>query len=226
MALTSSSEVLNRLSREIADFPDRAKTSARQGFQIINSLSETDRAKAIELMFSSLERGGGSIDIERLSNEIPRLTRRDAGHVMAALSFSFAFLTQNEVTPAEFVEAGRGNLFDAGDELTASAIADIVISRRATLDKAMARNRLASAVLPSLAQFDVTVDLRIRFENEKPQEFVPVALAHIDTDTDNTEFWFQLSRADINMLLEKLTKCAREMDLSEKLLNKAISQEQ
>jgi hypothetical protein len=62
--------------------------------------------------------------------------------------------------------------------------------------------------------------------NETPQEFVPVALAHIDTDTDNTEFWFQLSRADISMLLDKLTKCAREMDLSEELLNKAISQEQ
>jgi hypothetical protein len=135
MALTSSPEVLNRLSREIADFPDRVKTSARQGFQI-NGLAETDRAKAIELMFSSLEQGGGSIDIERLSNEIPTLTRRDAGRVMTALSFSFAVLTQNEVTPAEFVEAGRGNLFDAGDEVAASAIADVVISKRATLDKA------------------------------------------------------------------------------------------
>jgi hypothetical protein len=188
-------------------------------------LAETDRAKAIEVMFSSLERGGGSIDIERLSNDIPTLTRRDAGRVMAALSFSFAVLTQNEVTAAEFVEAGRGNLFDAGDEVTASAIANVVISRRATLDKAMARNRLASAVLPSLAQFDVTVDLRIRFENDKPQEFAPVALAHIDTDTDSNEFWFQLSRADISILLEKLTKCAHEMDLSEELLNKVISQE-
>jgi hypothetical protein len=226
MALTSSSEVINRLSREIADFPDRAKASARQGFQIINGLSETDRAKAIEVMFSSLERGGGSIDIERLSNEIPSLTRRDAGRVLTALSFSFALLTQSEVTPTEFIEAGRENLFDAGGEITASAIADVVINRRATLDKAMARNRLANAVLPSLAQFDVTVDLRIRFQNEKLQEFVPVALAHIDTDTDNIEFWFQLSRADIDILLDKLTKCAREMDVSEELLNKVISQEQ
>ena len=53
-----------------------------------------------------------------------------------------------------------------------------------------------------------------------------MALAHIDTDTDNIEFWFQLSRADIDILLDKLTKCAREMDVSEELLNKVISQEQ
>jgi hypothetical protein len=226
MALTGSSEVLNRLSREIADFPDRAKAAARQGFEIVNGLSETDRAKAIELMFSSFELGGGSIDTELLSNEILSLTRRDAGRVMTALSFSFALLTQNAVTAAEFVQAGSGNIFDTRCEPTASAIADIVISRRATLDKAMARNRLANAVLPSLSQFDVTVDLRIRFENGKAQEFVPVALAHIDTDADNTEIWFQLSRADITMLLQKLNTCAHEMELGEELLNKAISQEQ
>ena len=223
MAITGSSEVL---SREIADFPDRAKEAARQGFEIVNGLSETERATAVELMFSSFERGGGSIDTELLSNAIPSLTRRDAGRVMTALSFSFALLTQNVVTAAEFVQAGSGNLFDPTCEPTAAAIADIVISRRAALDRAMARNQLANAVLPSLARFDVTVDLRIRFENEKLQEFVPVALAHIDTDADNTEFWFQMSRADITVLLDKLTKCAREMELGDQLLNKTIADDQ
>jgi hypothetical protein len=226
MALTDSSEVLNRLSREIADFPDRATAAARQGFEIINGLSETDRAKAVELMFSSFERGGGSIDTELLSNEIPSLTRRDAGRVMTALSFSFALLTENAVTAAEFVRAGSGKIFDTGYEPTAAGIADIVINRRAALDKAITRNQLANAILPSLARFDVTVDLRIRFEKEKAQEFVPVALAHIDTDADNTEFWFQMSRADITMLLEKLNKCLREMELAEELLNKAIVTDQ
>ena len=90
----------------------------------------------------------------------------------------------------------------------------------------MARTRLANAVLPSLARFDVTVDLRIRFENGQAREFVPVALAHIDTDADNTEFWFQLTRADITILLEKLNTCAREMELGEELLNRAIPQNQ
>jgi hypothetical protein len=226
MAPTGSSEVLNRLLREIDDFPDRAKAAARQGFEIANGLSETDRAKALELMFSSFARGGGSIDTELLANEIPSLTRRDAGRVMTALSLSFALLTQNAVTAAEFVQAGSGNLFDTACNPTASAVADIVISRRPTLDKAMARSRLANAVLPSLTRFDVAVDLRIRFENGKAQEFVPVALAHIDTDADNTEIWFQLSRADITMLLEKLSTCARDMELGEELLNKAISQDQ
>ena len=93
MALSGSSEALNRLSREIGDFPDRAKAAARQGFEIVNGLSETDRAKALELVFSSFAGGGGNIDTELLSNEVPSLTRRDAGRVVTALSISFAVLT-------------------------------------------------------------------------------------------------------------------------------------
>jgi hypothetical protein len=89
MVTTSPSEVVNRLSREIADFPDRGKVAARQGFEIVSGLSESDRAKALELMFSSFERGGGSIGTELLSNEIPSLTLRDAGRVITALSISF-----------------------------------------------------------------------------------------------------------------------------------------
>jgi hypothetical protein len=135
-------------------------------------------------------------------------------------------LTQNAVTAGEFVQAASGNIFDARYEPTASVIADVVISRRATLYRAMARTRLANAVLPSLVHFELTVDLRIRFEDGKAQEFVPVALAYIDTDAENKEFWFQISRADINMILAKLNNCAREMDLGEELLNTAIAQKQ
>jgi len=127
---------------------------------------------------------------------------------------------------SDFVQAGSGNIFEAGCEPTASAIADFVISKRAALDKAMARRRLANAVLPSLAVFEVTVDLRIRFEEGKVQEFVPVALAHIDTDADNTELWLQLSRADIMVIIDKLNKCMNEMALAEDILNTAMSRRQ
>jgi hypothetical protein len=226
MATSGSSEVFNRLSREIADLPDRAKAAARQGFQIAGSLSPTDRTKVLDLMFSSFERGGWSIDADLLSNEIPSLRRGDAGRLMTAVSISFALLTQNPVTTAEFVQAGSSDIFDANSEPTATEIADVVISRRPTLDKAMARNQLANAVLPSVAQFSVTVDLRIRFENEKAQEFVPVALVHLDTDADNTEIWCQLSRADITSIIQKLSNAAREMDLAEALLKRAISEDE
>lgn len=224
MESSVNSDLINRLSREIADFPERGKVAARQGFEIVKGLSEADRAKVIEAMFASFEKhGSGSIDTEILSKQIPSLTRRgDAGRVMTALSISFALLTQNAVTPAEFVQAGTGKIFDSDSDATASSIADVVISRRATLERAMERSRLANVVLPSLARFEITVDLRIKFEDGKANEFVSVALAHIDTDADNNEFWFQLSRADVTMLLEKLHKCVSEMDLAEEVMRRAI----
>jgi hypothetical protein len=52
---------------------------------------------------------------------------------------------------------------------------------------------------------------------------VSVAVVHIDTDGTNQEIWCQLSRSDINVMLEKLRNAAKEMDLAEELLKKAIS---
>jgi hypothetical protein len=227
MESSATSDPINRLSSQIAEFPERGKVAARQGFEILRGLSEADRTKAVELMFSSFEKGGGgSVDTELLAKEIPSLTRRgDAGRTMTALSIAFALVTQNEVSSAEFVQAGTGKLFDANSEATASSIANVVIARRATLARAMERNRLASAVLPSLALFDVSVDLRIRFQDGKAQESVPVALAHIDTDTDNNEIWFQMSRADVDTMIEKLQNTATEMDSAEELIRRVIPED-
>ena len=224
MESSATSDPINRLSSQIADFPERGKVAARQGFEILRGLSEADRAKAVGLMFSSLEKGGsGSPDTELLAKEIPSLTHRgDAGRAVTALSITFALLTQNQVSSAEFVQAGTGKIFDGDGEATASSIANVVIARRATLARAMERSRLANAVLPSLARFDVSVDLRFRFEDGRAQESVPVALAHIDTDSDNTEIWFQMSRADVDTMIEKLRNTAAEMDAAEELIRRII----
>jgi hypothetical protein len=227
MESSATSDPINRLSSQIAEFPERGRVAARQGFEILRGLSEADRSKAVELMFSSLEKGGsGGLDTELLAKEIPSLTRRgDAGRAVTALSIAVALLTQHEVSSAEFVEAGTGKIFDANGEATASSIANVVIARRATLARAMERSRLANAVLPSLVRFDVSVDLRIRFQDGRAQESVPVALAHIDTDSDNNEIWFQMSRADVDTMMEKLQNTAAEMDSAEDLIRRIIPED-
>jgi hypothetical protein len=224
MESSATSDAISRLSSQIAGFPEGGKVAARQGFEILRGLSEADRAKAVELMFSSFEKGSsGSADTELLAKEIPNLTGRgDAGRVMTALSIAFALVTQNEVSSAEFVQAGSGKIFDADSEATASSIANVVIARRATLARAMERRRLANEVLPSFVRFDVTVDLRIRFQDGRPRETVAVALAHIDTDVDNNEIWLQMSRADVDTIIEKLQNTAAEMDATEELLRRVI----
>jgi hypothetical protein len=140
---------------------------------------------------------------------------------MTALSVTLGLLSDNVASAEEFVQAGRDIIFDAASEPTVRAIADIIIRQRPMLARAMARHQLAAEVLPSLAQFEVMVDLRIRFNNNAPDEFVSVAVVHIDTD-GMQELWLQLSKSDITIMLDKLTKASKEMDLAENLISQVI----
>ena len=89
MAATANSEVINRLSREIADFPDRGKVAARQGFEIVSSLTEADRAKAVEAMLTSFERGGGSIDPQLRA--CPEITESTFDRVKYGFTTGFSY---------------------------------------------------------------------------------------------------------------------------------------
>jgi hypothetical protein len=218
VAATALSEMANQLSQDIAEIPERAKLAARQGFEVVHGLSDVDRQRAVDEMLTSLEKGSPAFDTEPLSNIIPTLTRRDAGRLATALSISLALLTQNSVSAGEFVQAARGTIFEPASEAAAHAIADLVISQREKLAKAMARNRLANVVLPSVSDFSVTVDIRLQFTNDKVDAFVPVAIVAMDTDGENNRLWCQLSRADVDMILEKLRNAANQMDLAEKMM--------
>jgi hypothetical protein len=221
MADVNVSEVVNQLSEEISALPTRASVATRQGFAVASALPEINRQKAVELMLSSVRSSRAGFDTESVSNET-NLSLRDAGRLMTALSVTLGLLSENVASSEEFVQAGRGTIFDAASEPTVRAIADIIIRERPTLAKEMARHQLAAEVLPSLAQFDVTVDLRVRFNNDKADEFVSVAVVHIDTDGNNQELWLQLSKSDITTMLDKINKAAREMDLVENLISQVI----
>jgi hypothetical protein len=129
MADSNLSEGVNRLSSEIAELPARAAAATQQGFAIASALSEIDRQKAVELMLGSVQRSRAGFDTELVANEI-NLPRRDAGRLMTALSVTLGLLSDNDASPEEFVQAGRGTLFDAASEPTALAIADIIIRQR------------------------------------------------------------------------------------------------
>jgi hypothetical protein len=70
--------VVNQLSREIAEMPERAKLAARQGFEVAFRLSEADRQRAIDFMVALIGRGSAGFDTEPLATVIANLTRSDA----------------------------------------------------------------------------------------------------------------------------------------------------
>jgi hypothetical protein len=217
--------VVNQLSREIAEMPERVKLAARQGFEVALGLSDVDRQRAIDLMVASVARSSAGFDTEPLAIAITHLTPSDAGRLATALSIVIALLTENVASTAEFIQAARGHLFEPSSELAAHTVADLIISQRAEVTASMARKRLANVVLPSLTYFDVTVDVRLQFVNDKVDEYVPVAMMSIDTDGENNRLWCQLTLADVEMIVQRLQDAARQMALADTIMTQLKRQE-
>jgi len=161
-----------------------------------------------------IERAGGSVDTDAVVGATG-LNRREASRLIAALSTTVGLLTESSATASDFVTAGRGKIFDDSQAATAEAIASHIVSQRAELQKSMARDNLANTVLPSLTSFDVAVDLRFKFRDHQVEDSVAVAVVHIGTDTRYQRIWLQLSRHDVQRIVEKLGATLKQMDAVE-----------
>lgn len=69
------------------------------------------------------------------------------------------------------------------------------------------------------------VDFRIHFEDEKPKNGVPVAVVHIETDSDKQELWFQMPQSEIERIIQKLTVASTQMELSARLFRAAVEED-
>ena len=123
-----------------------------------------------------------------------------------------------DVVVDEFVKAGA---LETGDRTAVLRFASAVASRRGTFKQVMDRSRLASEVLPSLLEFESTVDIRLGFEKGRVAVFMPVALLHIDTDAQGQEVWLQLTRLQLEKIAEDLQETLKQMVEAENWVNKS-----
>lgn len=207
----------SRLSEEIGEISPRVKLAARQGFAIAKNLSASEFENILNLVLSSIEKNRTEISSELVLGQLD-LPRWEAGRLMAALSVTLGLLSDNNGSIEEFMKTARDEIFDDSSESVARTAADLIIRKRPVLAEAMARGRLAAEVLPSLAKFDITVDLRARFRDDTVQNLVSVAIVHIDTDAMNQEVWLQLTASDIDDILTKLKKAAKQIGVLEGLI--------
>jgi hypothetical protein len=139
-----------------------------------------------------------------------------------ALLFAAAMLTVPVVgqdggdTSGEFIAAAvRGRIIAENIAEKIRPFVDAVIAERVQITRAIRRGSLPTQVLPSLASFDVVVDLRMLFEKETVAEGLAVAVMHLDTDSDGEEMRFQASREQLEQLKDDIEDALRKMELAE-----------
>ena len=82
----------------------------------------------------------------------------------------------------------------------------------------MSRRSLVNAVLPSFDGFESVLDVRIG-EGEQKGVAVPVAIAFLDTDARDEQLWFQLTKEDVQELIE-LNALLKRFEAADELVAK------
>lgn len=156
-----------------------------------------------------------SVDPKKISDKysISVDTARD---LLIALAFMVGIVSERDSPPGNFIdEAIERELLSRENAAVIAPLAEEIFAGRASIRDLIEQQRLGSEVLPSLAAFDVTVDLRLKFEGDKVGRFLPMAILHIDTDADRQEVWLQLNRAEISRIIGSLQEALKSIDAAE-----------
>jgi hypothetical protein len=170
-----------------------------------------------------LKAGGAGLHLKPFV-DLTSLKPPQVASVINALSATITIIAQTEPTKEDFLSAATGKFFDPEDEAAVAWTVDEAIQNSAEWREAFDKRRLANETLPAISSFDVSVDLRLDFEDDHISDGVAVALVHLDTDANSQEVWFQAGRADVQMMLRQLERALRHMDLAEQFYNKRRSE--
>jgi hypothetical protein len=200
----------------VADFPDRVKAASRRGFSLASKLPESDRERLIREFVTQLQDGGVGIPIAPIARALG-MPNSQAAELVTAMSLVSGLLGSEGYSAEDVLTGGESQLFDTSNATVARAIVVSILQHAGkSFQSDFERRTLATENLPSLTSFDVTVDLRLKIENEEVKDGVPVAIVHIDTDAANRELWLQLTRGDVKTLIDTLTDAQKRMEVAER----------
>lgn len=201
----------------IAELPDNLFPRIRAGFDALAQMRPSDRRTVVLKFLDSFEKSG-DMDREWLESTL-EISRRHASAVLAALSVAVGVLSQTD-NGEEFISAGSDKLFTPSVAPAVREVAALITDARPRITDTIARRTLSAQTLPALESFDVSVDFRFGFDNNNQiKTGVPVAVVHIDTDA-RPELFLQMSRGDVEMLVEKLNRVLKQMDAATRAFEK------
>jgi hypothetical protein len=93
---------------------------------------------------------------------------------------------------------------------------ELVVSQRAGVRQLLTRSQLSAVVLPVLTSFDITVDIRLGFEEGQVATALPVAVVHMDTDSAGQEVWFQINQRQLERTIKDLNNALKEIQEAER----------
>lgn len=202
------------LKHRLRDLPDKIRPHVKMGFHLLAKATPDQRNQFLGYLLDITEKGE-NLDRD-LAVKIVGLDSHTINDVLSTIAMVISATVDSDVSTNDFIEFGRGAVFEEVDQEVARQVVDFVISRRAPLEAGMKDSALANSVLPSFQGIWIEVDLRLRFENDNQSVSSGVAIAVCNLKTDSTDdVWFQMSASDVDDLIDKLKKVSSQLKAAE-----------
>jgi hypothetical protein len=206
------------LEDAIKAMPTDLRSYVRSGFNILATLDPKVWGQLVTAVRATTPYPN-SLELRPLEDALSiDRNRLDALVTATRVLLSIAAFRDDDLD--EIIRASAAaKVLDASGGPAVRSFLENAISDRRSLRRDLQSTTLQHSILPTLIAFDVAVDLRLGFEENTSQLAVaaPVAVVHIDTDTSEKEVWFQMSRAQLESLHDRLTTVLSRLKIAEGL---------
>jgi len=199
--------------------PTELRSYFERGFRALAKLPSKSYMELARTVMNSFESRGGGSEESGVADRLG-VSPNDAGPLLAAASSIVLSLTSSDVSPQQIIAlAANEKLLGEGEKAGAVAFAAFLEGDRARLKQSLERAELSAEVLPSLDEFEMAIDLRIKYDGQKISAVIPVLIAYIDTDATGQRLWLQMSKPQVEKLIRDLQARLTEIQIAENWLS-------
>ncbi len=211
------------LAEIFRDIPQRVRPEVREGFSILARLSSERYHQLLTTVTDSIA-GRASVRPNEATANLG-IRPEQIAPLVSATSFIVVTLALGQSDPAAVADAAvAAGLLVETDRRAILPFAELVVAQRSGIARILTQSRVSSAVLPILTDFDITVDVRLSFEEANLQMAVPVAIVHLDTDAYSQEIFFQVNKRQLERLIADLNTALKDMQAAERWIGTRPSQ--
>jgi hypothetical protein len=198
-----------------ADMPPSIRAYISGGFRVLSKLPKQKWEEVKRVTVESIEEGRNVGEMDLMSRL--DISKTEVRSLLAATSLFATLLLNRDERTEQLLEAGvEAKLLQADDKAAVFTFFESIERDREALKEAMEHSQISTEVLPSLLEFESTVDIRLGFEKGRLSFTAPIALVHLDTDARGQEIWLQLTKRHVEQIVKELQETLRKMDEAEK----------
>lgn len=202
--------------------PAHVKGYLQEGLKTFGGLPETGQDEVLKFAKEAVRSAPGryGFSTKALATGLG-LSEEAANAVFAFVSLAL-FVLSAPTTPSNtaegFVKAG----VDAGvigDDLkeVAAKVANQAVADRESVRISASRASLANKTLPTLVDFDASIDMRLAFDkSQQIKDAVPVAVMRVADDLDE-QMTFQMTRQQLETMARDLQQMVRQFEQADKV---------